>query len=570
MKIPSHIHQFRSEHLSVSTLFWSLIRMGVLHLDLKQGYGKSYVLRRLISFLAHSDIIIIVAAENNRVLDEYEAFLNEERISNVRLHGRSESDCPHFSELTLLRKRKLFKKLKKACKRCIKKCRYYNSKQQLSQSKDNVQVVLLTYSYLLYNKWLFKLWEDRISVQIMDEPGFLSPKYTKFTTRQLVTLKKSYKRLSMSDSDTYAAVVELLDHLIEGRKIPQHYSIPTLSEEQEEELYRNALENILPELLEIQSKRLALRSGSIHIRHRVAIKGDFTVIAAPVATGVITGLYRDTAPHPVRDDNYQIPEGTQLIRLDNSIGAFGNFTGNIDRLAAFTAMYILARKTQGKQVLLVAKKGQIEQVCEAVNAKLAELCCDFEVVFFTDCSLAHHIPITNYGVSGFNSYEHFDCVFTVTTYNAKTEVLQNRLNYFNNYTNSQQISSIDTNYGTRQVAGLLDDFTRKLANNILHLEEVSVILQAVGRIRPFTNHNREMVVIYRGDLGLGEAVVATMDELRGELNLPSYIEYRTQRRLEVVQALLDQGYSRTAIAEQLGVSTKSIQRILKGASDAHK
>jgi DNA-binding NarL/FixJ family response regulator len=103
-----------------------------------------------------------------------------------------------------------------------------------------------------------------------------------------------------------------------------------------------------------------------------------------------------------------------------------------------------------------------------------------------------------------------------------------------------------------------------LADAILLQKEADVIVQAVGRVRPFTR-SREIFTFHAGVLpGVRYTrEFLSLDEARSHFGITTPCKTARQSRVHKVRALKAEGQTHNAIAKQLGISLSTVKRDLR-------
>lgn len=562
---PESIKTFREKYLDVDTLWRALVRWGAILLNLLQGFGKSYALKSLITHkvVKTQQMVVIIASENNRVLDEYQDFLIEKESDILRLYGRSKESCNLFETIQSLQAKGLHKKVQYLCKCCEAKCPYYIAKKRLKQEASRVSYILLTYTYLKGNNWILDIFEERTTLLVLDEPSFLAPDFQNISKKELYELSEKYRNVSNSLTPHIDILANVIDSLLQGKPVS---AVSSLTLEEEIILSNNNIMNAVELVNAIIYQKIMPCNDVYKIPHKLRIFADYLIIAAPVRKSIINKLYPYQEIFEISIPRIEIPDGTQIIRVNHSAASFKSFYGNLDRLSALVSTIVLLQKEEGRRTLLVVRKAMIPDTIVELNKKFSALHSSIKVRKFTgDVSEDHNIVyIINYGVSGFNSFEHFSNVVALSSYYVPAEVIDEHLKFceFGNDAISS-VHSIETLDNNRIVTGLFSDETRKLLEDLLHFNEVNVILQAIFRIRALTYTGKLVVVFYKGDLGLGETVVDTFEELRYLLQIPDYQQIKNfQQKLKII-AYKQQGMSNTEIANMLNISERTVYNRLK-------
>ena len=155
----------------------------------------------------------------------------------------------------------------------------------------------------------------------------------------------------------------------------------------------------------------------------------------------------------------------------------------------------------------------------------------------------------HYGVSGFNILEHWECCYTLNSYHVPPSVVREHFEFITRFKTLADFDIATTGID-RCISGHLSARDRLLAEGLLSFNELDQIYQAVGRTRPFTNENKEVVVISRNRFAPAMVVVDTVGQLRDVLELPMWDENRIDSNVRKVTQVVSQGLSE---AEALAV-----------------
>src|SRR5262249_13212277 len=104
----------------------------------------------------------------------------------------------------------------------------------------------------------------------------------------------------------------------------------------------------------------------------------------------------------------------------------------------------------------------------------------------------------------------------------------------------------------------------RLAQAVLDQKEADVVVQAVGRVRPFTRP-REVITFHAGDLpGLAYTMqFRTLRQARSYFQIQTPAQAGLASRAERALRLKATGRSNGKIAQELGVSLSTVKRYLK-------
>ena len=202
-------------------------------------------------------------------------------------------------------------------------------------------------------------------------------------------------------------------------------------------------------------------------------------------------------------------------------------------------------------------KARLEQVSAGIGRPLTCVLASSGKPF--ECCGPAEIALINYGIVGVNSLEAFDALYCIGGYYARADHLNavyqqtlppdSRMPIGVRMENRRrQVYAADGEFNTR--------FHAKRATATHRMLERRVVLQAIGRVRPFTT--RAEVILFQCDdlspeLGSIEEF-SSLAEARRELQVPTLAQLKRTARGETVRARQDSGESLRAIAADLGIA----------------
>jgi hypothetical protein len=270
-------------------------------------------------------------------------------------------------------------------------------------------------------------------------------------------------------------------------------------------------------------------------------------------------------------DNYTfIHHETTWFNVASRLGMRTYFKKNSAQILDFFVRLIVRRLNEGKRVLLIAKK-YFEVFCaKEIECRLKELRITAQVVTgnWTADELANPnvIPLIHYGIIGTNLFEEFDCAFCLTGFYVNEEAINSIL---------QDVVGSDMNIPLkistegrpcRRKAGVLNRKDQiydlhTLAQLALDHQEMDTVLQAVGRVRPYTKPREVITFQCAAHPSLEYTKEFTsIGEARSYFDIPSRKAERKSKIISKVQQARDSGLKQREASEKLGVSLRTIQR----------
>ncbi|QDU19439.1 helix-turn-helix domain-containing protein [Urbifossiella limnaea] len=281
---------------------------------------------------------------------------------------------------------------------------------------------------------------------------------------------------------------------------------------------------------------------------------------------------------PFADYRFAHP-GTRWVNLANAAGTAKYFPANAGRILDVFARLVARNITNRKTTLLVCKK-QFREHCQSAMQRRVKALVGGTVRVVTkgweryDLTDPRVIPLITYGVSGINRFELHDAVYCLTGYYAAPAAVECLVNDFEP---AGRRVAVRLTFGTNppRRAAVVEDpavantIVPQLAAWALEQKEADVVVQAVGRVRPFTRP-REVVTFQVGALPGApyDLEFRSPAELRAHFGLPTPAERRLAARVDQAAEaarLRAGGTTRREIGAALGVSLATVKRLLKAA-----
>ena len=275
---------------------------------------------------------------------------------------------------------------------------------------------------------------------------------------------------------------------------------------------------------------------------------------------------------PFADFSFTHPE-TTWFNIASRLGMKKYFQKNSDQIFDFFAALVARRLKEGKRPLLIAKKHFCTFCAKQMERRLKELGVDVHIVIngwqtnlLTNPKV---VPLIHYGLIGTNLFQDFDCAYCLTGYyvteTAINSILQDLL--ASDMKIPLQISTGGKPY--RRRAGVLNNKDRiydlhNLAQHALNHLEMDTVLQAVGRVRPYTKP-RDVITFQcaeHPDFNYTNEFT-TLGEARQHFNILSKRSSQTEELTSKIKAAREKGMKQSAAAEYLGVGLRTIQRYWK-------
>jgi hypothetical protein len=257
---------------------------------------------------------------------------------------------------------------------------------------------------------------------------------------------------------------------------------------------------------------------------------------------------------------------TRIINIADPIGTATTLAqpAHFNRVVDFFLALILRNIAQERRTVLVTRKKFLSRVKARIEQVSANIGRPLTCVLassgkpFERCEPSE-IALINYGIVGVNSLEAFDALYCIGGYYARADHLNavyqqtlppdSRMPIGVRMENRRrQVYAADGEFNTR--------FHAKRASATHRMLERRVVLQAIGRVRPFTT--RAEVILFQCDdlspeLGSIEEF-GSLAQARRQLQVPTLAQLKRTARGEMVRARQNGGESLRTIAADLGIA----------------
>ncbi|WP_237667969.1 hypothetical protein [Vibrio toranzoniae] len=329
----------------------------------------------------------------------------------------------------------------------------------------------------------------------------------------------------------------------------------------------------------------ALMKSPLNSREKTEF-GDIRFAATPLATDSDVLLYSGTTHEALLNHKLDLDfhnfyrettfkgDGTVWLNIASSLGTASNFLKNSAQILDFFLELIIKRIQEGKKVLLVSKKKHKSFCIETLNTMLIERgLSDIQVVDNNDYapgSGSIQVPVIHYGVIGINHFEGFDCAYCLNSYYTTTKILGSALQDMRASDDHLDIDIKVTPNPRRRHARIAENKHRytdvaQLADPMLQTLEMGTVIQAVGRVRPFTtpceiitfqnNHHPD----YPYDTEFNN-----LAEARDYFDIDNRKTRGVKEKQAKIQNLKRQGLTQKRVAEQLSMGVRTVRRYWSG------
>jgi hypothetical protein len=563
----------------------------VLLLALPPGIGKSRAAQSLVGHaLEHDHDLVMYVAPTRSIIDEIDVVRRLPAESVVILNPRpgwlcgiadaawkdlERSGCAALAKATL-------------CAGCVERdinggdCSWPD---QLDKIGTDTNLVVLTEQYLLLNPLLLRDIRARAvsrrSLVILDEALFTTTAVVRrFTRNDLQRFRSALaetRQKGAPDPGVEAwleGIDFLLDCEVELAALRRFWSnrlnrSVLAAQMTGQQAFGSAFRYLAtePELLNSAVTTGQWRDGdTFEIVVRVDTTGCDVVIMAPYLDPEIV---EERLSRPVTKlfSNLVFRHSeTRIINIADPIGTATTLAqpAHFNRVVDFFLALMLKNVAQGRRTVLVTRKKFLNRVKARVEQVSANIGRPLTCVLassakpFERCGPSE-IALINYGIVGVNSLEAFDALYCIGGYYARADHLNavyqqtlppdSRMPIGVRMENRRrQVYAADGEFNTR--------FHAKRATATHRMIERRVVLQAIGRVRPFTT--RAEIILFQCDdlspeLGSNEEF-GSLAEARRQLQVPTLAQLKRTARGETVRARQTGGESLRTIAADLGIA----------------
>jgi hypothetical protein len=343
------------------------------------------------------------------------------------------------------------------------------------------------------------------------------------------------------------------------------------------ELYGQAFKFLAYDLQEFGRSSLDSRerdaAGNLHFAARPYVGWDFIIYSGTAHPELAAFRLGQDFASPFDGYRFEHP-GTSWYNIASRLGVRRYFPANADQVLDFFAEPVARRLREGRRPLLIAKKCFLSLCRDGMSARLHELGLTEARVITTGLTpeaLArpHVVPLISYGTIGTNLFEGFDAAYCLTGYYVNEVVVNSILQDVLASDGHIAIKITTGGRPRRRTASVVHADHRvydvhRLAQLALSQQEMDVVLQAVGRVRPYTRP-REVITFQCSEHPhmAYTAEFSSVGEARQFFRIP---DRRGRQRLQhqhEIKAARERGLTQQEAAEQIGVSLSTIKRYWK-------
>lgn len=259
---------------------------------------------------------------------------------------------------------------------------------------------------------------------------------------------------------------------------------------------------------------------------------------------------------------------TRFINIEDGAGSAKSMSkpSEFGRIVDFYTALAARNHLAGRRTVLVARKKYLQQIKEHVETLMNELGIPIQIAMPGDPIVSDtSIALINFGIVGVNDYQEFDALYCIGSYYAAPDHVSAVYQQWIPHASRSQLQVALENGArvTKPTQPSVRDRNRaEGAIAVLGVLEKRVVLQAVGRVRPFTSP-AEVIFMQQGNY---TDVLGDLDQYpnlkaaRGAGGIPTRAELKRAVLGERIRLLLAAGQSLREAATQCGVAPSTAAR----------
>lgn len=324
--------------------------------------------------------------------------------------------------------------------------------------------------------------------------------------------------------------------------------------------------------------RERLPSGDLRFAVPPYLGKEFIIFSGSIARDLARyrldpNFNRPALSSPFEHYRFEHPN-TRWYNIASLIGAAKFFPRNAGAILDFFATKIANNIREGKRTLLVARKKFRSLIQRGLRDRLSKL--DLVGVKIITCKWQKHnvqdprtLPLISYGISGINLFQHCEAAYCLTSYYADATTIAESVHDIDSTSERYHITIRCAGNPPQRRVGVEAPNTSttilpRIAQGVLDQKESDVVVQAVGRVRPFTRA-REVITFQAGRLpGVRyTAQFGCLAQARDFFGIPTTRSANLAARAEKACQLKKEGKTRREIAAAMNVSVSTVKRYLR-------
>lgn len=603
----AELTQVRIADLGGSTLYQQLLSASfAVLLRLLVGVGKSTAVDNLIRFNLSEGgefDLVILCAPTHRILREREILHDESLSEHVKLlRGRPSDLCgdSRNREWTTYEKTASTTLGKNViCGRCEHRlgCQWPSQFQQIS---NHHKVVLLPQTYLKLNSGVLLSIIQKAGAArpliILDEANFAQESFRRSLSlqhmRMFADVLDEYIRRNQEQKSLEEVLFNL--RLLMGAQNNDircgGWYFPPISAEVAAEIQQLGLEKYADSFyfagydlaafsMQHPAYRDRNRNGALEFRCLPNLDetgGKLLVLSGTVSKPLLE--YRLEMDFTELLSDYEFRhESSRFYNLNIGQGVGNYHQTHLPQMVDFAVQYLIRQLRQNKTLAIVTKKSFVDDTVKMLNEALDEAYLKKVRALPADKWRADkkedllYIPVLHYGGAiGYNTFEHIDSVLCTAGYYIRNDELNRMVNEVTtDETRMPFLIKTVTNPLRRMATSTLpartqDFYINQMAQEVIMQEELGVVIQAIGRIRPFT-HPREVITCQMGE----HPRMVYDQEFRSLKEAREFFGLRTSRELkarknhinvQVFRWWFGKDATQDSAAEFLGIGKRTVSK----------
>jgi hypothetical protein len=319
-----------------------------------------------------------------------------------------------------------------------------------------------------------------------------------------------------------------------------------------------------------QDSRERQSNGDILFALKPSVGCDFILFSATSSPALAEFRIGREFGKPFQDYAFLHP-GTVWYNIATSIGTDGYFLKNSPQILDFFAQLVARRLQEGRRPILIVKKRFREKCAIEMQSLLSNIGLENVRVVFNrwrenDLRNPNVIPLIHYGMVGTNLFEHFDCAFCLSSYYVNESVLNGVVQ---DVLGSDYHIPIQIKTGgrpRRRTVSLVNSRDKffdviQLAKAALEDKELGTVIQAIGRVRPFTKP-REILTMQCSVLSSNHPITEfqSLDDARQHFQILSPQKRRIDLLIGTIKKLRNEGKTQKQAGDETNVSLRTVKR----------
>ena len=300
------------------------------------------------------------------------------------------------------------------------------------------------------------------------------------------------------------------------------------------------------------------------------VEGDCVIFSGSAHPDFTHFRFGQTFASPFADYQFEHP-GTRWFNLASRLGTQRFFRNNARQILDFFAQLVAQRLKQGQRPILISKKCFVDLCARYLQQRFRAL--GFPTIHlvtnnFTPrrLSLPGAVPLIHYGLIGINTFEDFDCAFCLNSYYVNENVVNRIVQDVQASDRAIPIRIVTQGRPRRRRVEVVDPQHR--VYDILHLaqlaldhQEMGAVLQAVGRVRPYTKP-REILTFQCAEhphLAYTQEF-HSLGEARAFFGIETWARRIHTQTVDRIQRSKAGGRTQVQTAKALGISLSTVKR----------